>query len=122
MGRTTDYARHSSYTYVPSGCCRRSWPAGRAEGSTPLPWGARTSTGSCCASARCVSPIAGKQLTAHWASSVAKAAGLVVREATEMGFVPGLGPTFAFRRGDARWPVAEDEEGLAARARRRPAR
>lgn len=59
------------------------------------------------------SPSTGEQVTLHWASSVAKAAGLVVREATEMGFLPGLGPTFAFRRGDAHWPIAEEEEGRA---------
>ena len=62
------------------------------------------------------SPSTGEQLTVNSAFSVVKAAGLVVREATEMGFLPGLGPTFAFRRGDAHWPIAEEEQGLAVPA------
>ena len=55
------------------------------------------------------SPASGEPLSANSAFSIAKGCGLVVREATEMGFLPGLSPTFSFRRGDARWPVGEEE-------------
>jgi len=55
------------------------------------------------------SPASGEPLSATSAFSVAKGCGLVVREATEMGFLPGLNPTFSFRRGDAHWPVVEEE-------------
>ena len=44
---------------------------------------------------------------------IAKSCGLVIREATEMGFLPGLNPTFLFRRGDTHWPIIEEEEGRA---------
>lgn len=59
------------------------------------------------------SPVTGEALTANSAFSIAKGCGLVVREATEMGFLPGLSPTFSFRRGDAHWRVVEEEEGRA---------
>ena len=42
-----------------------------------------------------------------------KSVGLIIREATALGFLPGLDPTFSFRRGDARWPVPDDEPGRA---------
>ena len=59
------------------------------------------------------SPVTGEALSANSAFTIAKGAGLVVREATEMGFFPGLNPTFFFRRGDARWRVVEEEEARA---------
>ncbi len=59
------------------------------------------------------SPVTGEALTANSAFLIAKGCGLVVREATEMGFLPGLSPTFSFRRGDAHWRVVEEEEGRA---------
>ena len=49
----------------------------------------------------------------NWAFGIAKASALVVREAAEMGFLPSLDPTFAFRRGDARWPIPEENPGRA---------
>jgi integrase len=59
------------------------------------------------------SPATGEPLSANSAFAIAKACALVVREATEMGFLPGLSPTFSFRRGDGHWPVAEEEQGRA---------
>lgn len=59
------------------------------------------------------SPVTGEALSANSAFSIAKGCGLVVCEATEMGFFPGLSPTFFFRRGDARWRVVEEEEARA---------
>jgi integrase len=56
---------------------------------------------------------AGQPLSANSAFTIAKACALVVREATEMGFLPELSPTFSFRRGDAHWPVVEEEQGRA---------
>lgn len=59
------------------------------------------------------SPVTGEELSANSAFTIAKGCALVVREATEMGFFPALSPTFAFRRGDARWPIVEDDGGRA---------
>jgi integrase len=58
-------------------------------------------------------PTSGEPLSENSRFMLAKSAGVVVREATEMGFFPGLGPTFSFRRGDARWPVHDHEPGRA---------
>ena len=59
------------------------------------------------------SPTTGEALSVSWAVGIAKASALVMREAAEMGFLPSLGPTFAFRRGDVRWPIPEDDPGRA---------
>lgn len=59
------------------------------------------------------SPVTDEALSANSAFGIAKRCGLVVREATEMGLLPGLSPTFAFRRGDAHWPIVEEEQGRA---------
>jgi integrase len=58
-------------------------------------------------------PTTGEALSDNSRFMLAKSAGIVVREATEMGFLPGLNPTFSFRRGDARWPVHDNEPGRA---------
>ncbi len=47
------------------------------------------------------SPGTGQPLTPTTAVTITSACGVVLREATAMGFLPGLDPTFAFRRGDA---------------------
>lgn len=59
------------------------------------------------------SPVTGEALSANSAFGMAKGCGLVLREATEMGLLPGLSPTFSFRRGDAHWPIVEEEQGRA---------
>jgi len=59
------------------------------------------------------SPTTGERLSVNSAFHIAKACALVVREATEMGFLPELNPTFSFRRGDAHWPIVEEEQGRA---------
>lgn len=43
-------------------------------------------------------------------SHLVKGAAVVMREATAMGFFPGLAPTFSFRRGDGGPKVATDDE------------
>jgi integrase len=58
-------------------------------------------------------PTSGQALSDNSRFMLAKNAGIVVREATEMGFLPGLNPMFSFRRGDARWPIHDNEPGRA---------
>jgi integrase len=55
----------------------------------------------------------GEPLTDASKQHLVKSVGLIVREATALGFLPGLDPTFSFRRGDARWPTPDDEPGRA---------
>ena len=53
------------------------------------------------------------QRSPAWAFQVAKSCGLVIREATDMGLMPGLNPTFSMRRGDAHWAIVEEAEARA---------
>lgn len=58
-------------------------------------------------------PDTGEPLSDASKQHLVKSVGLIVREAGALGFLPGLDPTFSFRRGDARWPVPDDEPGRA---------
>lgn len=59
------------------------------------------------------SPITGEPFSDKSLFAIASGCRVFLQEATAMGFLPGLDPTFSFRRGDINGRFAEPEEGRA---------
>jgi hypothetical protein len=55
-----------------------------------------------------MSPATGEPSGAERAAGIVRECAMVLRQARERGYLPGLDPTFAFRRGEGRRPVSEE--------------